>query len=126
MKLFSHLSDKDIFISSFKIFLARRLLMEKSESLDYEKLMITKLKINCGRQVTDSIEGMMNDLETGKDTALDYKQDRQDKQMAGRVDFDIKILTTCHWPTYKSFELKVPIEINNCIDDFQAYYSKKP
>mmetsp|Transcript_15111 Transcript_15111/g.23356 ORF Transcript_15111/g.23356 Transcript_15111/m.23356 type:complete len:267 (+) Transcript_15111:1127-1927(+) len=126
VKLFSHLSDKDIFISSFKIFLARRLLMEKSENIDYEKFMITKLKINCGRQVTDSIEGMINDLETGKGLANEYKQDRQAKEMTRRVDFDIKVLTTCHWPTYKSFELKVPIEINNCIDDFSAFYSKRP
>jgi hypothetical protein len=76
VKLFSHLSDKDIFISSFKIFLARRLLMEKSESIDYEKSIITMLKVNCGRQVTDSIEGMMNDLETGKELAATYKSER--------------------------------------------------
>ena len=76
VKLFSHLSDKDIFISSFKIFLARRLLMEKSESIDYEKCIITKLKINCGRQVTDSIEGMMTDLDTGKEMATVYKTER--------------------------------------------------
>ncbi len=77
VKLFSHLSDKDIFIQSFKNFLARRLLSEKSESIDYEKSIVTKLKINCGRQVTDSIEGMMNDLEIAKDQAKlynDYKE----------------------------------------------------
>jgi cullin 1 len=49
VKLFSHLSEKDIFISSYKVFLARRLLMEKFESLDYEKSFITKLKVTCGR-----------------------------------------------------------------------------
>lgn len=67
--LFSHLTDKDIFIESFKNFLARRLLCEKSESIDYEKSIVTKLKVNCGRQVTDSIEGMMNDLDLAKDQA---------------------------------------------------------
>jgi len=100
--------------------------MEKSESIEYEKSFITKLKINCGRQVTDSIEGMMNDLDTGKELATLYKDERQKKEIANMVEFDIKVLTTCHWPTYKSFELKVPLEINACIDDFTAFYSKKP
>ena len=37
---------------------------------------MTKLKINCGRQVTDSIEGMMNDLELAKDQAKAYRDHR--------------------------------------------------
>ena len=72
VKLFSHLVDKDIFIQSFKTYLARRLLSEKSESSDYEKSIVAKLKINVGRQVTDSIEGMMNDLDLAKDMAAKY------------------------------------------------------
>mgnify|MGYP006100377291 CR=1 FL=1 len=70
--LFSHLADKDIFIASFKNFLARRLLSERSESIDYEKSIVTRLKVNCGRAVTDSIEGMMNDLDLGKEQAKKY------------------------------------------------------
>jgi len=76
VKLFSHLTDKDIFIESYKNFLAKRLLSEKSESIDYERCIVTKLKVNCGRQVTDSIEGMMNDLELAKDQANKYKDYR--------------------------------------------------
>ena len=49
VKLFSHLTDKDIFIMSFKNFLARRLLTEKSESINFERAIVTKLKVNCGR-----------------------------------------------------------------------------
>ena len=49
VKLFSHLVDKDIYIQSFKNYLARRLLSEKSESADYEKMIVAKLKINVGR-----------------------------------------------------------------------------
>lgn len=49
VKLFAHLADKDIFIESFKNLLAKRLLSEKSESIDYERCIVTKLKVNCGR-----------------------------------------------------------------------------
>ena len=49
VKLFAHLTDKDIFIEAFKNLLAKRLLSEKSESIDYERCIVTKLKVNCGR-----------------------------------------------------------------------------
>ena len=41
------------------------------------------------------------------------------------VDFDIKILTTSYWPTYKSFELSVPQEIKSCMDNFASYYERQ-
>lgn len=43
--LFAHLIDKDLFLEVYKNQLARRLLQEKSEDIEHEKLMITKLKI---------------------------------------------------------------------------------
>jgi cullin 1 len=103
VQLFSYLSDKDIFIASFKNFLARRLLSERSESVDYERVIVTKLKINCGRTVTDGIEGMMNDLELGKELSKKYQDQRALKESDGPVEFDVKILTLAHWPAYKSF-----------------------
>ena len=88
------------------------MLGERSESIEYERSIVTKLKINCGRQVTDSIEGMMNDLEIAKDQAKAYHDHRSDSVSKGGsedpIDFDIKILTTSYWPSYKSFELSVP------------------
>lgn len=123
VKLFAHITDKDIFIQSFKNYLARRLLSEKSESIEYERSIVTKLKINCGRQVTDSIEGMMNDLELAKDQAKNYRNHRIEGVEKGQfeedpIEFDIKILTTSYWPTYKTFELSVPQEIMTCMDNF--------
>lgn len=123
--LFSHLTDKDIFIESFKNFLARRLLCEKSESIDYEKSIVTKLKVNCGRQVTDSIEGMMNDLDLAKDQAKKYEDWQTARGKKPDCNFDVKILTTSYWPTYASFELSVPPEIKNCMDDFNEFYTKQ-
>lgn len=112
VKLFSHLTDKDIFIEQFKNLMARRLLLEKSESIEYEKCIVTKLKINCGRQVTDSIEGMMNDLEIAKDQIKKYSDYTQEQKIEDPIEsFDTKILTTSYWPTYKTFELSVPQEI---------------
>ena len=126
VKLFAHLTDKDIFIEAFKNLLAKRLLSEKSESIDYERCIVTKLKVNCGRQVTDSIEGMMNDLELAKESSKKYKEHKQNLNKNDPIDFDIKILTTSYWPSYKSFELSVPMEIKSCMDNFTSYYNKLP
>mgnify|MGYP000049754553 FL=1 len=76
---------------------------ERSESVDYERVIVTKLKINCGRTVTDGIEGMMNDLELGKELSKKYQETRAAKETEGPVEFDVKILTLTHWPAYKSF-----------------------
>jgi cullin 1 len=119
------LTDKDIFIESFKNFMAKRLLSEKSESMDYEKCIVTKLKINCGRSVTDTIEGMMNDLELAKDNSKKYQEWRTNQEGDDPISFEIKILTTSYWPTYKSFELSVPKEINVCVESFAQFYKRQ-
>jgi len=125
VNLFSHLADKDIFIESFKNFLAKRLLSEKSESIDNEKYIVTKLKITCGRTVTDSIEGMMNDLELARENSKKYNDWRSNQEGEDPVDFDIKILTTSYWPSYKSFELSVPEPIKSCMDSFETFYKRQ-
>ena len=80
---------------------------------------MTKLKVNCVRQFTDNIEGMMNDLDLAKDLRTNYIQKHEDQLP---IDFDIKVLTSSYWPTYKSFELSVPKEINDCMQSFETFY----
>lgn len=48
VKLFTHLIDKDIFIEVFRSYLAKRLLVEKSQSIDLERSMISFVKLSCG------------------------------------------------------------------------------
>ena len=69
---------------------------------------------------------MMNDLELAKESSKKYNQYKSDTQKTNPIDFDIKILTTSYWPSYKSFELSVPMEIKSCMDSFTEYYNKLP
>ena len=48
VKLFTHLIDKDIFIEVYRSYLAKRLLIEKSQSIELEKSMISYIKMSCG------------------------------------------------------------------------------
>lgn len=47
MVLFRFLQEKDVFERYYKQHLAKRLLLNKSVSDDWEKNMISKLKVNC-------------------------------------------------------------------------------
>ena len=51
LTLFRYIQGKDVFEAFYKKDLAKRLLLGKSASIDAERLMITKLKTECGAQV---------------------------------------------------------------------------
>lgn len=59
VRLFSYLSDKDIFAEFYKKQLAKRLLLARSSSDDAERSMIAKLKLRCGAQFTSKLEGKL-------------------------------------------------------------------
>ena len=52
VQLLSYLTDKDLFPEIYRNRLAKRLLNQRSTSDDSEKLMIAKLKMQCGIQFT--------------------------------------------------------------------------
>ena len=71
--LFTHLVDKDLFIEVYRSYLAKRLLNEKSQSLDLERSMISYIKMSCGPQFTKRLEGMMNDLALAQEESKAYE-----------------------------------------------------
>lgn len=48
VQLFTHLIDKDLFIEVYRSYLAKRILNEKSQSMDLERSMISFIKMSCG------------------------------------------------------------------------------
>lgn len=62
VQLFIHLIDKDLFIEVFRSHLAKRLLNEKSQSIELERTIISYIKMSCGPQFTKKLEGMLTDL----------------------------------------------------------------
>ena len=65
---------KDMFEAFYKKDLAKRLLLGKSASVDAEKLMLSKLKHECGAQFTLKLEGMFKDIEVSKDISAAFRQ----------------------------------------------------
>ena len=62
IQIFRFLTDKDIFEGFYKYSLAKRLLDNKMTNTDAEKLVIAKLKEECGFMFTSKLEVMFKDM----------------------------------------------------------------
>ncbi|CAH1757422.1 8739_t:CDS:10 [Entrophospora sp. SA101] len=93
--LFRYIQGKDIFEAFYKRDLAKRLLLNKSASFDYEKSMLTKLR--------KAFEEMKK-----------YK-----------IDFSVNILTQGFWPTYAPNPCNLPPYMTKCQENFKDFYLSK-
>ncbi|KAH0913681.1 hypothetical protein HID58_037002 [Brassica napus] len=126
VKLLDYISDKDLFAEFYRKKLARRLLFGKFSD-DHERSILTKLKGQFGGQFTSKMEGMVTDMQLGKDQQTgfeEYLKNANTGKPKG-VDFTVTVLTTGFWPSYKTSDLNLPLEMVNCIESFKAYYEIK-
>ncbi|CAH1183268.1 unnamed protein product [Phaedon cochleariae] len=127
MVLFRFLQEKDVFERYYKQHLAKRLLLNKSVSDDWEKNMISKLKTECGCQFTSKLEGMFKDM-TVSNTIMDEFKEHISKSETnlGGVDLFMRVLTTGFWPTQsatpKCHIPAVPLAAFEC---FRRFYLAK-
>lgn len=98
MILFRFLQEKDAFEEYYKRHLARRLLNQKSASDDSEKMMISKLKSECGCQFTSKLEGMFKDMTLSNTINDEFKSHTAGNNPSGGIDLTVRVLTTGYWP----------------------------
>ena len=96
--LLSILNFQDAFEEYYKRHLARRLLNQKSASDDSEKMMISKLKSECGCQFTSKLEGMFKDMTLSNTVNDEFKSHLANAAKLGGVDLSVRVLTTGFWP----------------------------
>ncbi|KAL1524971.1 hypothetical protein AB1Y20_019847 [Prymnesium parvum] len=125
VRLFSYLSDKDIFAEFYKKQLAKRLLLARSSSDDAERSMIAKLKLRCGAQFTSKLEGMVTDMNLSSDMGTAFAEHLRENNIKLETDVTVQVLTTGFWPTYKNDDLNLPSEMLACIETFKAFYDKR-
>ncbi|KAK6038765.1 cullin family protein [Cooperia oncophora] len=77
MVLFRFLQEKDVFEKYYKQHMARRLLLDKSISDDMERMMISKLKAECGCHFTLKLENMFRDKELWTTQLNAFKEFRE-------------------------------------------------
>ena len=71
--VFRYLTEKDVFERYYKTHLAKRLLNGRSISDDAERGMLAKLKVECGYQFTQKLEGMFHDMKLSSETMNAFK-----------------------------------------------------
>lgn len=123
VQLFSYLTDKDLFAEIYRNQLAKRLLNQRSRSEDAEKLMISKLKVQCGTQFTSKMEGMLSDLAVAAKQRGEFEQLMQDS--GNSLEFTVQVLTTGFWPTYKSPEVTVTEEMKQSMAFFGRWFDEQ-
>ena len=135
--LLRYIQDKDMFERYYKKHLSRRLLMKRSISMDAERQMISKMKMEVGNTFTQRIEAMFKDMAVSVDLTNQYKklvQGRGDPD-PGRADMEINVLTSTMWPleamspSYNEGEDRsktiFPTQIERIKRDFEEFYLKK-
>ncbi|CAH8388345.1 unnamed protein product [Eruca vesicaria subsp. sativa] len=121
VKLLDYIGDKDLFAEFYRKKLARRLLFDSKVNYEHEISIITKLKVQQGGQYTSKIEGMVKDMELAKEIQNGFEGCLTKKP--GGVDLAVTVLTTVHWPSYKtSSDLNLPREMAECVRVFKSYY----
>ncbi|KAK9281175.1 hypothetical protein L1049_004070 [Liquidambar formosana] len=126
VRLLAYISDKDLFGEFYRKKLARRLLFDRSASDDHERNILTKLKQQCGGQFTSKMEGMVTDLTLARENQANFKEYLSNNPIANPgIDLTVTVLTTGFWPSYKSFDLNLPVEMVKCVEVFKEFYQTK-
>ena len=131
VRLLAYVSDKDLFAEFHRKKLAKRLLQERSASDDAERLLLSKLKQQCGAQFTSKLEGMVNDMALGKEMQSAFAQwqqemnDRDGGSAGGKLDLSVTVLTTGYWPSYKFLEMNLPAEMVRGVERFKTFYGTR-
>ena len=99
--LLRYIQDKDMFETYYKKHLSRRLLMKRSASMDAERQMISKMKMEVGNTFTQRLEAMFKDMAVSEDLTSNYKDHvaRLGDADPKRVELEVNILTSTMWPT---------------------------
>ena len=98
--LLRYLQDKDVFETYYKKHLCKRLLMGRSLSIDVEKSMISRMKIELGNSFTVKLEAMFKDMTLSEELTKNYHKHiaKLGEADPKRVDLAIHVLTSMTWP----------------------------
>eukprot|EP01126_Amoeba_proteus_P056358 TRINITY_DN7072_c0_g1_i4.p1 TRINITY_DN7072_c0_g1~~TRINITY_DN7072_c0_g1_i4.p1 ORF type:complete len:456 (-),score=107.39 TRINITY_DN7072_c0_g1_i4:355-1722(-) len=123
MQIFRYLSAKDVFEAFYKKHLSRRLLLNKSVSIDIEKTMIQKLKTECGSSFTSKLEGMFKDVTVSNEVTEAFKESTNYQKWEPKtVDAKVSVLTTGFWPPYVPIMCNLPPELSSFCHVFEEFY----
>ena len=120
VSLLSYVNGKDVFEAFYKKYLSKRLLLNRSHSEEAERMMIMKLKPECGNQFTNKLEGMFKDISVSEELTSQFK-----KISTFNLSFKMQVLTAGSWPFYKEYPIILPPIFLDPQQQFQKFYLEK-
>ncbi|KAJ7104186.1 Cullin-domain-containing protein [Mycena belliarum] len=120
--VFRYITEKDVFERYYKGHLAKRLLLGRSVSDDAERGMLAKLKVECGYQFTQKLEGMFHDMKISEDTMKAYKT-HLSQTVAPGIDLSVIVMTSTFWPiAHPTSPCTLPLEMIKTSKSFEQFY----
>ncbi|KAK1146407.1 hypothetical protein N8T08_003194 [Aspergillus melleus] len=134
--LLRYIKDKDLFEAYYKKHLSRRLLMKRAVSMDAERQMISKMKMEVGNQFTQRLESMFKDMTISEDLTASYKEHIRQAADPDRkpIDLEVNVLTSTMWPMEVMSATKgdgvqascvIPKEVESVKQSFEKFYLGK-
>lgn len=121
LEIFRLLTDKDEFEGFYRNSLTKRLLNSLSSNDEAEKLMISKLKVECGFQYTQKLETMMKDMNISEGLNVQFRNHPYSSNL--KFGFNIKVLTSGNWANdSQSTHCNIPKSIKSAINHFTDFY----
>eukprot|EP00037_Helgoeca_nana_P013850 m.127877 g.127877 ORF g.127877 m.127877 type:complete len:741 (-) comp22263_c0_seq1:976-3198(-) len=127
IRLFRLLREKDVFERYYKQHLARRLLLVRSSSDEAERMVISRLKAECGTQFTSRFEQMFKDIQISDDNMREFKEASGGAlaKVIGKLDLDVRVLTTVMWPTQQAVVCTLPPALHTATQAYEDWYLAK-
>jgi len=123
LALFRFVQGKDVFEAFYKRDLAKRLLLARTASVDAERGVLAKLKVECGPAFTQKLEGMFKDVDASRDVLAAFRGDAvAAASLAPGLDVAVSVLTAGYWPTYDAVPLRLPSPLAEAAVAFEAHY----
>lgn len=126
LRIFTYLSDKDVFSRFHAKLLAKRLIYGLSHSMDAEEVVINRLRQICGYEFTNKLQKMFSDMKLNVDLNNKFSASLTEGQTPVDlgVNFSMLVLQAGAWPITQGGlpTFAIPQELEQCVQKFESYY----
>ncbi|KAG8835787.1 hypothetical protein FRC17_001181 [Serendipita sp. 399] len=120
--------DKDAFRTFYNRALAKRLLLGRSASDDFEKRVLQELSKSYDVAFTDMTQ-MFKDLAVSEDLMKDYQKPKRNERQRPDPSLSVSVLQHSVWPIVKKasktsggVEIRLPHKMEEALNDYADFY----
>lgn len=101
MCAFRLIRNKDVFGKDYADRLGSRMLWEKSQHEEREKVLVDRFKVECGQQFTERMETIFSDIEFSKKASCGFKtvvaKREYSSMFSPELEVTLRVLTETAW-----------------------------